>query len=267
MNSPNLTTVLLPPATRRSIGDDSRRPASRSMPRRPGTASKLGKIRGPQMGRIHRPLRRLGPSRHRKGVLGACFLGTYAKHSAFPRVELRSKDGEGRYVALEASFQSEASEQSPSRTGIGCRRFVVVAGRRRLGSDQRGRGGDADAEHCLESPDHSRRGGNLRRQPCNILCLRQGKRRNIWSERSAGRTRMQRVRTRLWTRVCCQRVWTRMWTRLQRLQSRLQRLWRLWRLWRLRRRRLLYLDWRVPDLLENATKRSRFRTKEHCPRA
>src|SRR5207344_2707378 len=58
MNSPNLTTVLLPPATRRSIGDDSRRPASRSMPRRPGTASKLGKIRGPQMGRIHRPLRK-----------------------------------------------------------------------------------------------------------------------------------------------------------------------------------------------------------------
>ena len=57
MNSPNLTTVLLPPVTRRSIGDDSRRPASRSMPRRPGTASKLGKIGGPQMGRIHRPLR------------------------------------------------------------------------------------------------------------------------------------------------------------------------------------------------------------------
>jgi hypothetical protein len=27
----------LPPATRRSIGDDSRRPASRSMPRRPGS--------------------------------------------------------------------------------------------------------------------------------------------------------------------------------------------------------------------------------------
>jgi len=63
MNSPNLTTVLLPPATRRSIGDDSRRPASRSMPRRPGTASKLGKIRGPQMGRIHRPLRLIGGTR------------------------------------------------------------------------------------------------------------------------------------------------------------------------------------------------------------
>ena len=50
MNSPNLTTVLLPPATRRSIGGDSRRPASRSMPRRPGTASKLGKFEAHKWG-------------------------------------------------------------------------------------------------------------------------------------------------------------------------------------------------------------------------
>ena len=74
MNSPNLTTVLLPPATRRSIGDDSRRPASRSMPRRPGTASKLGKIRGPQMGRIHRPLRRR--RRHRREGGGDLHAGS-----------------------------------------------------------------------------------------------------------------------------------------------------------------------------------------------
>src|SRR5262245_51464044 len=60
MNSPNLTTVPLPPAKGRSIDGESRRPGSRTLPRAPDAASKLGKIQSPQMGRIHRPLRDIG---------------------------------------------------------------------------------------------------------------------------------------------------------------------------------------------------------------
>ena len=57
MNSPNLTTVLLPPATGRSIGRNRADRALGLCPRGPDAASKLGKIQSPQMGRIHRPLR------------------------------------------------------------------------------------------------------------------------------------------------------------------------------------------------------------------
>ena len=57
MNSPNLTTVLLPPATGRSIGRNRTDQALGLCPRGPDAASKLGKIQSPQMGRIHRPLR------------------------------------------------------------------------------------------------------------------------------------------------------------------------------------------------------------------
>ena len=57
MNSPNLTTVLLPPATGRSIGRNCTDQALGLCPRGPDAASKLGKIQSPQMGRIYRPLR------------------------------------------------------------------------------------------------------------------------------------------------------------------------------------------------------------------
>ena len=57
MNSPNVTTVPLPPAKGRSIGRIRADQALGACPARLSTASKLGKIRGPQMGRIHRPLR------------------------------------------------------------------------------------------------------------------------------------------------------------------------------------------------------------------
>ena len=60
MNSPNVTTVPLPPAKGRSIGRIRADQALGACPGRPGTASKLGKIRSPQMGRIHRPLRPAG---------------------------------------------------------------------------------------------------------------------------------------------------------------------------------------------------------------
>ena len=57
MNSPNLTTVPLPPAKGRSIGRIRADQPLEACLRKPGAASKLGKIQGPQMRRIHRPLR------------------------------------------------------------------------------------------------------------------------------------------------------------------------------------------------------------------
>ena len=57
MNSPNLTTVPLPPAKGASIGRDRADQALGLRSRGPDAASKLGKIQSPQMGRIHRPLR------------------------------------------------------------------------------------------------------------------------------------------------------------------------------------------------------------------
>jgi hypothetical protein len=56
MNSPNLTTVPLPPAKGRSIGRIRADQPLEACLRKPGAASKLGKIRSPQMRRIHRPL-------------------------------------------------------------------------------------------------------------------------------------------------------------------------------------------------------------------
>ena len=57
MNSPNLTTVPLPPAKGRSIGRIRADQPLEACLRKSGAASKLGKIQGPQMRRIHRPLR------------------------------------------------------------------------------------------------------------------------------------------------------------------------------------------------------------------
>src|SRR5262245_17342445 len=55
MNSPNLTTVPLPPANGRSIGDDSRRPASRGMLREPGHRIKTGENSRPTNGEYSTP--------------------------------------------------------------------------------------------------------------------------------------------------------------------------------------------------------------------
>src|SRR5438046_5770295 len=56
MSCASVTTVLLPPAKGSSIGGDGVGPPRGKCPRRPAATTKLGKIRGPQMGRIHRPL-------------------------------------------------------------------------------------------------------------------------------------------------------------------------------------------------------------------
>src|SRR4029079_12780219 len=58
MNSPNLTTVPLPPTNGRSIGDDSRRPASRGMLREPGHRIKTGENSRPTNGEYSTPAHR-----------------------------------------------------------------------------------------------------------------------------------------------------------------------------------------------------------------
>ena len=57
MNSPNVTTVPLPPAKGRSIGRIRPDQALGHRSRGPDATSKLGKIQSPQMGSFHRPLR------------------------------------------------------------------------------------------------------------------------------------------------------------------------------------------------------------------
>jgi hypothetical protein len=56
MNSPNLTTVSLPPAKGRGIGRNRVDWVLELCPQKPAAASKLWKIQSPQMWRIHRPL-------------------------------------------------------------------------------------------------------------------------------------------------------------------------------------------------------------------
>jgi hypothetical protein len=56
MSSPSVTTVLLPPAKGSSIGGDGVGPPRGKCPPGSAATTKLGKIRGPQMGRIQRPL-------------------------------------------------------------------------------------------------------------------------------------------------------------------------------------------------------------------
>src|SRR5262245_64062975 len=63
INSPNLTTVPLPPANGRSIGDDSRRPASRGMLREPGHRIKTGENSRPTKGEYSTPAHTYGDGR------------------------------------------------------------------------------------------------------------------------------------------------------------------------------------------------------------
>ena len=64
MNSPNVTTVPLPPAKGRSIGRIRADQALGLRSRGPDAASKLGKIQSPQMGMIYRPLRGVAVQRY-----------------------------------------------------------------------------------------------------------------------------------------------------------------------------------------------------------
>ena len=77
---------------------------------------------------------------------------------------------------VERKARSEAQARGESGTGAGGCRFVVAGGWR-LGRDERGTGGGpASSNDHAESRDHPRRGRAFRRQPVDLLCLRQRER-------------------------------------------------------------------------------------------
>src|SRR6516165_443708 len=79
----------------------------------------------------------------------------------------------GELYDVERKAHSEAQERSESGTGTRCCRFVVAGGWR-LGRDGRGSiGGPAHAKDRPEPRNHPRRGRTFRRQPGDLLCLRQ----------------------------------------------------------------------------------------------
>jgi hypothetical protein len=121
---------------------------------------------------------------------------------------------------------------------MGGRRYVLGDGGWRIG------GSCADSEgtvapHRTAVRTYSRRGGTCRRQPVDILCLRQGEQRSIPTRRTSrpkGLPRLQGLRRRpmrrpmcrrpmcrrpMWRRPMWRRLWTRLWNRLWRLQLRL----------------------------------------------
>jgi hypothetical protein len=83
---------------------------------------------------------------------------------------------QGELYDVERKAHSETQGRSESGTGTRCCRFVVAGGWR-LGRDGRGSiGGPADAKDRAESSNHPWRGRAFRRQPVDLLCLRQGER-------------------------------------------------------------------------------------------
>jgi hypothetical protein len=168
---------------------------------------------------------------------------------AAPFAEICSQLSGGlRYGAPEASFEAKGAKDNLA--GIRGGRSVSGDGGQRIGGN-RADSKRTVAGHRAASRHLSRRRGNLRRQPGDVLRLRQGKRparrrRETCSTRRLRRLRLQRLRgTRL------QRL-----RRLRRLRStslpRLRRLWlqglrstsleRVRRVWRLRLRLRTVLD-------------------------
>jgi hypothetical protein len=120
--------------------------------------------------------------------------------------------------AREASFEAKASEDS--LTGMGGRRYVLGDGGRRIG----GSCPDCEctiARHRTTSRHYARRGGNIRRQLGDVLCLRQGNPRNARPTTGQGLRRLRRqVRWRLQGRRLRRQVRRRMRLQRMRLQMR-----------------------------------------------
>src|SRR6516225_3746985 len=134
-----------------------------------------------------------------------------------------------RRTWYQAGFEAKSAKQSG--TGVGGCRVVIVTGERSVRINEWGGGGCLTAKHLSESPNLSRRGGNLGRELVDILRFRQGKCRTTSSRRKSRLgVRMPRLPMR-------------------RMPVRLERLLGLRRLWRLRLGLLLVLGplWLVLD--------------------
>ena len=90
--------------------------------------------------------------------------------------DYRPQQYQGELYDVERKAHSEAEERRESGAGTRCCWFVVAGGWR-LGRNKRGAGsGPADAKDGAESSNHPRRGRAFRRQPVDLLRLRQGER-------------------------------------------------------------------------------------------
>jgi hypothetical protein len=113
------------------------------------------------------------------------------------------------------SFQTKAFADDIA--GYRCRRSVFGRDRRRI-SSYGADGNCAVAEHHLPARHHAGRGGDLRRQLGDVLCVRQGKRpissagrtdsmvgmQGLWLQGLSGLSSLQRLRVwRLWLRLLC----------------------------------------------------------------
>lgn len=125
--------------------------------------------------------------------------------------------------AKEAIYEAKASEEGPP--GIGNRRGVLFVGRRSDRISERANSRYTVPEYLSPSRNLPRRGRALRRQPCDVLRLRQGKHREASGRPANGLVALRRLR------------------RLPMRRLRLARLRRLRRLW------LLLVSWTLPRLL------------------
>src|SRR5580704_1833817 len=124
--------------------------------------------------------------------------------------------------AKEAIYEAKASEEGPP--GTRNRRGVLFVGRRSGRISERADSRYTVPEYLCASRNLPRRGRALRRQPCHILCLRQGRHREDTGRPAIGLVALRRLRWRMPMRRLC-----------------LERLWRMWR--------LLLLNWTLLRLL------------------
>lgn len=117
-------------------------------------------------------------SRSRKSARTLCKAYEWCYGYAVPSRRTFARRYGGRdHAADEAGV--EANESEGSRAGAGSRRRVVVADGWRVRGNRRAGTGCTLSGYDIESRHHSQRGGDRRRQPGNVLCLRQGKLRSI----------------------------------------------------------------------------------------
>jgi len=120
------------------------------------------------------------PQGRQRGQVGKGLQASYwprRMRSTSPRIDSDPYHSRtGGLNDVERKARSEAQARGESGTGTrGCR--FVVAGGWCLGRDKRSAGGGpASSNDHAESRDHPRRGRAFRRQPVDLLCLRQRER-------------------------------------------------------------------------------------------
>jgi len=128
---------------------------------------------------------------------------------------------EQTHATCEASFETKGWNES--RTGVGCRRVVSIAGGGRIRNDRwAGSRYAGNAEYRARARNYPWRGGNLRRQPGDVLCFRQGKLKRPPGRHTGRLERLWRLpRLRRLPGLWLPRLQMRLWLRVRRLRLRL----------------------------------------------